>query len=439
MSRKSDWNLSKGSKVLSSFFIASGVAFLVPTHFSPQSETLVQVGELPLILYSIGFGLAFLVFGEMLGLSERRIIRFSVRRLILYFLAAFLASLALLLGVWIIEFSFVGRFAILKIALSTGLASFFLFWLFNSLARQSRTRIFLLASAENSKSLRSSISEQAGTFEWVDSEGAGTGSELVEFCKDEKVDLIVMDKSPEAGKVEIIPLLEAGTRVMGVVEFWEQYLEKIPPRQVDQSWLAKLDLRLRDPFSHKLKRLADLVLAVFGLLLSLPLVLPVLVVIAVDSGFPLFFKQTRTGFMGRPYTLYKLRTMKRDAEKKGAEWAREKDQRVTRCGKFLRKWRVDEIPQFWNVVKGEMSIVGPRPERPEFQEELIKNVPHWNCRHLVKPGLTGWAQIRFRYASDVDDSEEKLSFDLYYVKHASLLMDLQIMLSTLRSIARGSR
>ena len=248
-----------------------------------------------------------------------------------------------------------------------------------------------------------------------------------------------MDKSPEAGKVEIIPLLEAGTRVMGVVEFWEQYLEKIPPRQVDQSWLAKLDLRLRDPFSHKLKRLADLVLAVFGLLLSLPLVLPVLVVIAIDSGFPLFFKQTRTGFMGRPYTLYKLRTMKKDAEKKGAEWAREKDQRVTRCGRFLRKWRVDEIPQFWNVLKGEMSIVGPRPERPEFQEELIKKVPHWNCRHLVKPGLTGWAQIRFRYASDLDDSEEKLSFDLYYVKHASLLMDLQIMLSTLRSIARGSR
>ena len=439
MSRKSDWNLSKGSKAFSSFAIASGVAFLVPTHFSPVSETLAQVGELWLILYSLGFGLSFLAFGEMFGLSERRIIRFSVRRLVLYFLVAFLASLALLLGVWIIEFSFVGRFAILKIASTTGFASFFMFWLFNSLAKQSRTRIFLLASDETSKAIRSAIGEQAGVFEWVDSEVSGTENDLVEFCKDEKVDLIVMDKSPEAAKVEIIPLLEAGTRVMGVVEFWEQYLEKIPPRQVDQSWLAKLDLRLRDPFSHKLKRLADLVLAVFGLLLSLPLVLPVLMVIAIDSGFPLFFKQTRTGFMGRPYTLYKLRTMKRDAEKKGAEWAREKDQRVTRCGKFLRKWRIDEIPQFWNVVKGEMSIVGPRPERPEFQEELIEKVPHWNCRHLVKPGLTGWAQIRFRYAADTDDSEEKLSFDLYYVKHASLLMDLQIMLSTLRSIARGSR
>jgi lipopolysaccharide/colanic/teichoic acid biosynthesis glycosyltransferase len=143
--------------------------------------------------------------------------------------------------------------------------------------------------------------------------------------------------------------------------------------------------------------------------------------------------------MGRSYTLYKLRTMKKDAEKTGAEWAREKDQRVTRCGKYLRKWRIDEIPQFWNVIKGEMSIVGPRPERPEFQDELIDKVPHWNCRHLVKPGLTGWAQIRFRYASDVDASEEKLAFDLYYIKNASIMMDLQIILSTLRFIARGSR
>ena len=126
MSRKSDWNLQREQGSLK-FLHCTGVAFLVLKYFSPQSETLVQVGELPLILYSIGFGLAFLVFGEMLGLSERRIIRFSVRRLILYFLAAFLASLALLLGVWIIEFSFVGRFAILKIALSTGLASFFCF------------------------------------------------------------------------------------------------------------------------------------------------------------------------------------------------------------------------------------------------------------------------------------------------------------------------
>ena len=292
---------------------------------------------------------------------------------------------------------------------------------------------------EVSKVIQSGLSEQAGLFEWISRDELSADSSIQEFCKKEMIDLVVMDKSPEAGEIEIIPLLEGGTQVMGVVEFWEQYMEKIPPRYVDQSWLAKLDLRLRDPFSHKLKRLADLAFAFLGIVLSLPILLSALALIAINSGFPLFFTQRRTGFMGREYTLFKLRTMEKNAEEKGAEWAKEKDKRVTGCGKFLRKWRIDEIPQFLNVIRGEMSIVGPRPERPEFQEELIKQVPHWNCRHLVKPGLTGWAQIRYRYAADSDASEEKLAYDLYYIKHASILMDLQVILSTLRSVARGSR
>ena len=132
--------------------------------------------------------------------------------------------------------------------------------------------------------------------------------------------------------------------------------------------------------------------------------------------------------------------MKRNAEKEvGAEWAKTKDHRVTKFGSFLRKWRIDEIPQFWNVIKGDMSIVGPRPERPEFQSDLSSRIPHWNSRHLVKPGLTGWAQVRFRYASDVEASEEKLSYDLYYLKNLSFVLDLEIILSTLRSIKKGSR
>ena len=302
MSRKSDWNLSKGSKVLSSFCIASGVAFLVPSHFSPQSETLVQVGELPLILYSIGFGLAFLVFGEMLGLSEAPyypLFRSPIDSVLSCRLFGELGPLARGMDHRV---QFRRPFCHPQDRLEYRSCQLLFVLVVQFSGQAEPDSYFSLASAESSKSLRSSISEQAGIFEWVDSEGAGTGSELVEFCKDEKVDLIVMDKSPEAGKVEIIPLLEAGTRVMGVVEFWEQYLEKIPPRQVDQSWLAKLDLRLRDPFSHKLKRLADLVLAVFGLLLSLPLVLPVLVVIAIDSGFLSLFQTDADRFHGTPLT-----------------------------------------------------------------------------------------------------------------------------------------
>ena len=439
MTRSADWNLSKGVRLSVNLVIAGLVAYVVPRYYSPFTETLLLVSIEKHILYCLWFGFSFLIFGEMVGIADRRLLNPSTRHFFLFLLSGSLASLSLLLIVWVIEYSFVGRFAILKIACFTGIGSFLFFAVFGRLARQNRTRVFLMVSDEVSKLIQSSLNEQVGLFEWVDRDALDSISEFQEFCKKERIDLVVMDKSPEAGEIEIIPLLEGGTQVMGVVEFWEQYLEKIPPRHVDQSWLAKLDLRMRDPFSHKLKRLTDLVLAFFGLVLSLPILLPALVIIAIDSGFPLFFTQQRTGFMGRPYTLFKLRTMKRNAEEKGAEWAKEKDNRVTRCGKFLRKWRIDEIPQFLNVIKGEMSIVGPRPERPEFQEELIKQVPHWNCRHLVKPGLTGWAQIRYRYASDANESEEKLAYDLYYIKHASTLVDLQIILSTLRSIAQGSR
>ena len=131
--------------------------------------------------------------------------------------------------------------------------------------------------------------------------------------------------------------------------------------------------------------------------------------------------------------------MSGNAETNGAKWAQVADDRVTRVGRFLRKWRIDEIPQFWNIIKGDMSIVGPRPERPELDKEIIKRLPFWKCRYLLKPGLTGWAQIRYKYASDIESSEEKLAYDLFYVKNASIFLDLEIMLSTLRSLTKGSR
>ena len=223
------------------------------------------------------------------------------------------------------------------------------------------------------------------------------------------------------------------------MEFWEKHLDRIPPRLVDRNWLAKLDLRMRDPFLHRIKRLMDICVGTIGLFVFTPILIPSLFLVAIDSGFPVFFSQKRTGFLGREYVLYKLRTMRKDAEKDGAEWAKENDLRITKVGKFFRKWRIDELPQFWNVIRGDMSVVGPRPERPEFQMQLEKEVPHWNCRHLVKPGMTGWAQIRYRYASDLISSEQKLAYDLFYVKNTSFALDFEIILSTLRSIGKGSR
>ena len=317
--------------------------------------------------------------------------------------------------------------------------NFLFYQLFLSFVRRNKIKVLLNLSLKESQNIKNAFGDDTLEFEFVNFKDEGGAREIKEFCFEQKIDLVIVENGRTYNDIDIVSLLEGGVKFMGLVEFYEKFLGRIPSKKLDQSWLVRLDLRFRNPIGLRLKRLLDLSVAVVGLLVSFPLLFIALVFIVLESGFPSFFKQQRTGFLGRPYTLFKLRTMKVDAEKSGAKWAVEGDRRVTRVGSFLRKWRIDEIPQFWNVLKGDMSVVGPRPERPEFQEELNKEIPHWNCRHLVKPGLTGWAQIRFRYASDSESSEEKLAYDLYYIKNASIILDIQIILSTLRSVAKGSR
>lgn len=188
-----------------------------------------------------------------------------------------------------------------------------------------------------------------------------------------------------------------------------------------------------------LKRIVDIFVASIASLILLPLVPLLVFLIKLDSPGPAIFKQTRVGLMGKHFTLYKLRTMRLDAEKDGAQWATQNDPRVTRLGAILRKSRLDEVPQLWNVLKGDMSLVGPRPERPEFVDQLKEIIPLYEWRHLMPPGLTGWAQIRYKYADNFDDSKRKLQFDLYYIKNFSLRLDIEILLNTIPLMMRGSR
>ena len=436
MSSSINWNLGKSPKIFMSMAISALVAYVVPRFFSPAMETLVLVSTEKHFLYSLWFGFSFLVIGEMTGIFEQKLRSFQFVHFSIFLFSAFFASVSLLLIVWIFEYNFIGRLAIFKITFFTGLGNFLLSWFFNRLALKNPLRILLNVSLDEEKRIRSALEESPLIFISYKKQ---EDIDLIGLCKNDEIDLVVVENGLEEEKIEIVPLLQIGTRAMGVVEFWEKYLEKIPAAQVNQSWLARLDLKFRDPLFHNAKRMIDLIVALCGLVLCFPIIFIAFIFIALESGFPIFYSQKRTGTLGHTYVLYKLRTMNRGAEGKDAKWAQEKDMRITKIGHFLRKWRIDEIPQFWNVIKGEMSIVGPRPERPEFQKDLIKNVPHWNCRHLGKPGLTGWAQIRYRYTSDFESSEEKLGFDLYYIKHASILMDIQIILSTLRSVARGSR
>jgi exopolysaccharide biosynthesis polyprenyl glycosylphosphotransferase len=187
------------------------------------------------------------------------------------------------------------------------------------------------------------------------------------------------------------------------------------------------------------KRAFDILFSLLGLALSLAPGLLVALGIKLTMPGPILYRQKRVGQYGTPFEILKFRSMGVDAEREGAVWAREKDARATPFGAFLRKTRLDELPQFWNILKGEMSFVGPRPERPEFVEPLERKLPHYHLRHLVKPGLTGWAQIRFRYGGSQEDAKRKLAFDLYYVGHCSLSFDLSIVLKTLVAMARGAR
>ena len=230
---------------------------------------------------------------------------------------------------------------------------------------------------------------------------------------------------------------ETGVEVTPMAYLYEKLTGRVPVEHIGRQMYVLLPLNYSPimPVYRMARRLLDIVVGVVGLL-GLGLLLPfITAAICLDSRGPIFYRQTRVGKGGRPYRVIKLRTMFRDAEAAGeAIWARQNDDRVTRFGRFARKTRLDEIPQFWNVLKGEMSLIGPRPERPEFVEHLHEQIPFYRSRHVVKPGLTGWAQVNYGYGSSVEDALMKLQYDLYYVKHRSLYLDVLILVKTVGTV-----
>ena len=191
-------------------------------------------------------------------------------------------------------------------------------------------------------------------------------------------------------------------------------------------------------FRTTVKRLFDIVFAALLLILALPIMLVTAILIALEGGFPIFYRQERVGINGRLFNVIKFRSMGTDAEQDGKpRWATGNDCRVTRVGRFIRKTRIDELPQLINVLKGDMSMVGPRPERPYFVDQLTREIPFYAVRHSVKPGVTGWAQVRYHYGASVEDSAEKLQHDLYYVKNHTLFLDLVVLFETVGVVLTG--
>jgi sugar transferase (PEP-CTERM system associated) len=258
------------------------------------------------------------------------------------------------------------------------------------------------------------------------------------------VERIVVALDDRRGTMPINDLLAnklQGRIIEDGVTFYEAISGKILVEKVNPAWLIFSDGFDCGRGTYYIKRMLDISLALFGLTVSLPVTFITALLIKLESPGPIFYRQERVGERGRVFPIVKFRSMRQDAEKNGAVWAMKNDNRVTRVGGFIRKVRIDEIPQMWNVLKGQMSFVGPRPERPVFVEQLVKKLPYYSLRHSAKPGITGWAQVCYPYGASEEDALRKLEYDLYYIKHQSIYLDLLIIFRTVKTVLfqKGAR
>jgi sugar transferase (PEP-CTERM system associated) len=265
----------------------------------------------------------------------------------------------------------------------------------------------------------------------------GIYRDLFEIVMREEIHVVLVAYPDRRGTLPVEQLLEVkfrGIEVREGLDFYEREARKIFVRELKPSQLIFSVGFTARTTTRRLKRMIDVASAIIGLILASPLMLLTAIAIKFESNGPILYKQVRAGEFGRLFTILKFRSMHTDAERLGAQYARVDDARVTRVGRFIRRTRLDEMPQLWNVLKGEMSMVGPRPERPIFIEQLEQQVPYFKQRLYVKPGLTGHAQVRGRYGASADDMLEKLQYDLYYIKSYSVLFDLSIMFDTIKVI-----
>ena len=266
----------------------------------------------------------------------------------------------------------------------------------------------------------------------------GTPEDIPDLVAKHQIDRIVVGLADRRGKLPIEQLLKAkmtGVRVEDATTTYERITGKILIDDLRPSWLIFSDGFRVSRWTRIMKRSIDLPLAAALAIASFPAMVLTAIAIWLESGGPVLYCQERVGENGRLFTLCKFRSMRQDAEREGRPiWAKDGDHRITRVGRVIRKIRLDELPQLWNVVRGDMSFVGPRPERAYFVEELAREIPFYQQRHAVKPGITGWAQVKYRYGSSLEDAMEKLRYDLYYIKHLSIFFDLTIVFDTVKVV-----
>jgi sugar transferase (PEP-CTERM system associated) len=313
-----------------------------------------------------------------------------------------------------------------------------------------RERVYVLGTGERAERLLRGLEERAtmgvAVAGWTGNlEGELTREAVAEHLRSvasergvHRVIVAMPDRRGTLPVEELLDLRLAGVRVEEATSWLEKITGRIEVEQLYPSWLIFADGFRFSVFFRLVRRLLNFMLAFIGLIFTLPLLPFIVLAVKLDSKGPALYRQKRVGRRGATFYCYKFRTMVQDAEADtGATWATDDDPRITRVGKFLRSSRLDEIPQLWCVLKGDMHFVGPRPERPEFVERLSKEIPYYGVRHVVRPGITGWAQVQYKYGNTMEDAREKLQYDLFYIKNASVGLDFWIAFQTVKIVLLG--
>jgi len=233
----------------------------------------------------------------------------------------------------------------------------------------------------------------------------------------------------------IFKLKLKGIIIDDLLSWFEKQFHRMPTILIKNKYQLLEKLKsTEDNYQIRIKRIGDIIVSIFIFLLTLPITLVICICIFIEDQGPIFYSQLRTGHKGEKIRIYKFRSMVRNAEKFGAQWSTIQDKRITKVGKIIRATRLDELPQLFSVIQGEMSLIGPRPERPEIEEKLLQTIPYYNYRNVLKPGISGWAQVNYRYGSSIEDTKNKLSYDIYYINHISFLLDMLILFKTIKTV-----
>ena len=424
-------------------YICAAIAFALTPHSMEIRNELVAGVHVGQMAFSFGIGLVVALVAHIAGLHEPNQRRTSLR---VFGICAFVSGLALLIlnvELLLVHYLVVGRLITILTFIGCTVGLFVVRALVVGLVVRNQ---FIVGFVGSSK-----FTSHAEEFDGAKSSHGvsaigltlreGEFVDLREWAVQNGVSQIVVDPDDELvpSQTELLGLINVNLSVSTYTNFVEKLYQRVPNGHINAQWVIECQEDHAVVYNTAVKRALDIVVASIALVVLLPFFAVAALAVRMGGPGPVIFRQTRVGQFGQPFTMLKLRTMVVHAEQNGAQWASKSDNRITPVGQFLRRSRMDEIPQLFNVLAGDMSLVGPRPERPEFTKTLESKIPFFVHRVLVKPGITGWAQVNSGYAATEAEAATKLSFDLYYVKNLSFAMDLRVLLRTISSFASGSR